>query len=386
MQAIIQPAAALTSPFAPPVGWIPLSPEYDPWDPIRSLQQYGRHELTSVELTVTHLCNMRCEHCAVGDSLTMTEAPHIPLELIFRRLDEVEHLDTLSFTGGEPTFLLQTVKDVLVPLMKYARARGIRTQLNSNVTMDYERYELLAPFLDVMHISFNYTEAANFHEVGFARTGRSIRTEATTKMYERMIDNARRLSAGGLFVSAESMINFRTYNKISDIHQLIVEMGCKRHEVHPMYPSSFASGLPVVTREQMLGSVETLLDHRDPYVWILFGTLPFFACSDQSVERRLVKRLATEPNVTIRNDPDGRNRVNVNLFTGDVYVTDFATVPSFGNVLEDRLDDVFAKWRDHPMQQAVNCHCPAAGCCGPNLLVSDMYYRDTDFTKRRAIP
>jgi radical SAM/CxCxxxxC motif protein YfkAB len=119
---------------------------------------------------------------------------------------------------------------------------------------------------------------------------------------------------------------------------------------------------------------------------MLFGTLPFFACSENEEERRLVRRLREENKVTVRNDPDGRNRVNVNMFSGDVYVTDFASVPSFGNIQQEKLDDVFAKWREHPMQQAVNCHCPAASCCGPNLLVSDMYYRDTDFKTRRAIP
>jgi radical SAM/CxCxxxxC motif protein YfkAB len=384
MQAISQPAAA--APFAPPAGWRALTPAYDPWDPIRSLQRFGRHELTSVEFTVTHLCNMRCEHCAVGDSLTMTEAPRVPMDLVFRRLDEVEHLETISMTGGEPTFSMDTVRNVLIPLLKYARARGIRTQLNSNVTMDYERYELIAPFLDVMHISFNYTEAEDFHRVGFARTGRNVRLETTSKMYDRMIDNAQKLSQGGLLVSAESMINFRTYNKITDIHRMIAEMGCQRHEVHPMYPSSFASGLPAITREQMFEAVETLLDTRNPDVWMLFGTLPFFACSENEEERRLVGKLREESNVTVRNDPDGRNRVNVNLFSGDVYVTDFAAVPAFGNIRNEKLDDVFAKWREHPMQQAVNCHCPAANCCGPNLLVSDMYYRDADFTKRQAIP
>ncbi|MFC5529346.1 radical SAM/CxCxxxxC motif protein YfkAB [Cohnella yongneupensis] len=377
---------SVAAPFSPPSDWKPLSPAYDPWDPIRSLSSHGRHMLTSVEFTVTHLCNMRCEHCAVGDSLTMTEAPHIPLDVIFRRLDEVEHLETISLTGGEPTFRMETVKEILLPLLKYARERGIRSQLNSNVTLDYERYELIAPYLDVMHISFNYTRAQDFHEVGFAKSGRNVRPDTTAKLYERMINNARRLSEGGLFVSAESMINYRTYNKITDIHDLIVEMGCKRHEVHPMYPSSFASGLPAITRDQMRASVEALLDHRNPDVWMLFGTLPFFACSESPEERGLVKRLMAEPNVTVRNDPDGRNRVNVNLFSGDVYVTDFAAIPPFGNVSKERLDDVFDRWQNHPMQRAINCHCPEASCCGPNLLVNDMYYKGADFMNRRAIP
>jgi radical SAM/CxCxxxxC motif protein YfkAB len=384
MHGFTAPAAAASARFAPPADLTPLSPEYDPWDPIRSLRRFGRHALTSVEFTVTHLCNMRCEHCAVGDSLTLTEAPHLPIDLILKRLDEVEHLETISLTGGEPTFREETVRNVLLPLLKYARERGIRSQLNSNVTLDYARYELIAPYLDVMHISFNYTTAEDFHTVGFARSDRPVGSAASSRLYERMIENASRLASEGLFVSAESMINFRTHAKMNEIHRLIVEMGCKRHEVHPMYPSSFAAGLPMLSREQMRETIESLLDHRNPDIWMLFGTLPFFACGDDPRERALVRRLANERNVTVRNDPDGRNRVNVNLFSGDVYVTDFASIPPFGNIKNERLDDVFARWQNHPVQGKVNCHCPSANCCGPNLLVSDMYFKDVDFTRRRA--
>jgi radical SAM/CxCxxxxC motif protein YfkAB len=384
MQAVIRSAGA-GLPFAPPADLPPLSPSYDPWDPLRSLRRWGRHRLTSVEFTVTHLCNMRCEHCAVGDSLTWKEAPSLPIDLVLRRLDEVEHLETISLTGGEPTFREETIDNLLLPLLKYARQRGIRTQLNSNVTLEYERYERIAPYLDVMHISFNYTEAADFHQVGFARSGRKVSSAAAGKMYERMVENARRLAEGGLFVSAESMINYRTWRRMPEIHRLIVEMGCARHEVHPMYPSSFASELPKLTKEQMRESIEALLDARDPNVWMLFGTLPFFACSDDPEERRLVKRLRAEPGVTVRGDPDGRNRVNVNLFTGNVYVTDFAPIPPFGNIRSEKLDDVFERWQQHPLQQGVSCHCPEASCCGPNLLVADMYYPNLDFTSRRAL-
>ena len=90
--------------------------------------------------------------------------------------------------------------------------------------------------------------------------------------------------------------------------------------------------------------------------------------------------------MTLRNDPDGRNRLNVNMFTGEVFVTDFADVPALGSIHHDKLDDVFMRWtKDHPLNRTVNCHCPAVSCCGPNLLVADMYYKGVDFKKRQAI-
>lgn len=365
---------------------IEITPSYDPWDPILSLREFGRHVLTSVEMTVTNLCNMRCEHCAVGDSLMLKEPEQIPLSVMLNSLDQVENLRTISITGGEPTFRKQTVDEVIVPLLQYAKARGVRSQINSNLTLDYERYEKLLPYLDVMHISFNYTSERDFHEVGFARSGHPVQEEVAKRMYFKMIKNSQKLSEAGMFISAESMINYRTHDKLPQIHRLIREMGCQRHEVHPMYAADFAEGLPVLPLEDMRTAIHSLLDARDPDLWMLFGTLPFFACNGEGEDAKLLRRLRQEPNVTVRNDPDGRNRVNVNMFTGDVYVTDFAAIPAFGNVRDMRLDDIFAEWlNNHPMNQKVNCHCDAAGCCGPNLLVADMYYKDIDFKSRKAI-
>lgn len=363
-----------------------MRPESDPWDPIHSFEQHKRYVLTSVEMTVTNLCNMRCEHCAVGELLVMSEGDTLPIDLMLKRLDEVEHLQTISLTGGEPSFSDKTIDKTIIPLLRYARERGLYSQLNSNLTLDYSKYERIAPYLDVMHISYNYTNEEDFHEICFAHSPHPVSRKVSGRLYERMIENAQRLSKGGLFVSAESMINYRTHQKLPEIHRQIVEMGCKRHEVHPMYPSSFAADLPKLELQDFRAAIHQLLDAKDPDIWMLFGTLPFFRCSDREEDHELLSRLIREPNVTVRNDPDGRNRLNVNLFNGDVFVTDFADVPALGSIFEDRLDDIFERWTtEHPLNRTINCHCPAASCCGPNLLVADMYYPDVDFKSRRAV-
>jgi len=368
-------------------GWgTDITPANDPLDPIYSLREHGRHVLTSVEFTVSQMCNMRCEHCAVGESLVMREGGKLPVETLLRRLDEIEHLKTICITGGEPAYSEETVRGYILPLLRYARERGLRSQLNSNLTLDYSRYEMIAPYLDVMHISFNYEGPDDFHRVGFVHSGHPVSLRTAEKMYNTMVENAVRLSKGGLFVSAESMINERTHTRLDRIHRLIVEMGCRRHEVHPMYASDFAANLPVLPLAAIREAIHRLLDRRDPGVWMLFGTLPFYQCSPDEEDRRLLSRLRSEPNVTVRNDPDGRNRLNVNCFTGEVFVTDFADVPALGNVHADRLDDVFDRWLQHPLCQSVNCHCPSVACCGPNLLVKHEYYADVDFTGRKALP
>jgi len=367
-------SAAVSAPFS----------IYDPWDPMHALRRYGRYRLTSVELTVTHLCNMRCEHCAVGDALVTSEAERLPLVLVLKRLEEAKYLETLSITGGEPSFSDRALKEYVLPILQYAKRRGLKTQVNTNLTLDYGRYELIAPYVDVMHITFNYENARDFYEIGFARTPRPVPFERASALFERMVDNARRLAASGVFVSAESMMNRRTHERLDRIHRLVAEMGCRRHEVHPMYASSFAAGLPTLSLAELRRAIGRLLDARDPNVWMLFGTLPFFACSDCPEDLELIMRLRQEPNVTVRNDPDGRIRLNVDVFSGNVFVTDFASLPALGNIRQDRLDDVLDRWLEHPLAKRFGCRCPEASCCGPNLLVADMYYKDTDFTARRA--
>lgn len=201
-----------------------------------------------------------------------------------------------------------------------------------------------------------------------------------------MIDNSRALAESGVMVSAETMLNKRTLPHLEAIHKQIVhEMKCGRHEIHPMYPSDFASSLETLSLEEVRASIHHLLDIRDPNTWMLFGTLPFYSCLQNEGDLSLLKRLAHEKMVTVRNDPDGRSRLNVNIFTGDIIVTDFGDTPPLGNIQEDQLTDVFNRWLQTKLATSLNCHCPEVRCLGPNVLVKDSYYPNIDFQKQKSV-
>lgn len=360
-----------------------MQPQYDPWDPFPLRQQKGQYHLTSVEFTVTQRCNMRCAHCAVGDTLTHAHHPPLPLPQLFQRLDEVEALRTLSLTGGEPFLDRTVVQQTVRPLLDYAKRRGLFTQVNTNLTLDLARYEEVADVVDVFHISHNAIDAEAFLAMGFAKSSASS-PQVAQRLYARIPENARSLAMQGAFVSAETMVNTHTHALLGQLHRDVVAMGCRRHEIHPMYAHSFATDLPILPLDDVRRAIHRLLDERDRQCWMLFGTLPFYACSDNEAHRALVARLHREPHVTVRNDPDGRNRLNINIFTGAVSMTDFADVPAIGNVLDTPLSTLFSRWQAHPLQQKVACYCPQATCCGPNLTVAHMYYPDVDFTTRKA--
>jgi len=363
-----------------------LTPNYDPWEAYMDITEHGKLTLSNIEFTTTNLCNMRCEHCAVGYTLKAKDDEGLPLELLLRRLEEIPHLRSLSITGGEPILSSKSVEHYVVPLLKYASERGVRTQINSNLTLDIERYAPIIPYLDVLHISHNWGTEEDFIEGGFARMERKPTIEQRKQLFQRMIQNSRTLAENGVMVSAETMLNKRTLPHLEHIHRQIVdEMKCQRHEIHPMYPSDFASSLETLSLDEFRASIHKLLDIRNKDIWMLFGTLPFYSCMGKEEDLQLLKRLSSEKNVSVRNDPDGRSRLNINIFTGDVIVTDFGDTPPLGNIQDDMLIDVFDKWLHTKLATSLNCHCPEVQCLGPNVLVKNSYYKDTNFQKRKSL-
>lgn len=362
-----------------------ISPSYDPWEAYLDVEQHGGLTLSNIEFTTTTLCNMRCAHCAVGYTLQTKDPEALPIDLILKRLDEIPHLKTLSITGGEPMLSKKSVQNYVIPLLKYAHERGVRTQMNSNLTIDGDRYLAIAPYLDVLHISHNWGTIEEFVETGFSMMERKPTFDQRAALFERMIENSRMLAEQGVMVSAETMLNKKTLPYLEKIHhQIVHEMKCARHEVHPMYPSDFASALTTLSLEEIRDAIHHLLHIRDENTWMLFGTLPFYPCSLNKEDQELLQRLRTAPNVTLRNDPDGRSRLNINIFTGEVIVTDFGDAPALGNINQDTLPAIFDKWLESDLAKSLNCHCPAVKCLGPNVLVKNMYYKDALFVSGSA--
>ncbi|UXR77730.1 MULTISPECIES: radical SAM/CxCxxxxC motif protein YfkAB [unclassified Staphylococcus] len=353
----------------------------DPWEPYRDIEQHGQLTLSNVEFTTTNLCNMRCSHCAVGYTLQTRDPDPLPMSLILKRLDEIPTLRTISITGGEPMFSKKSIRDVVKPLLQYAKRRGIYVQMNSNLTLPLDRYLDIAEYIDVMHISHNWGTIETFTEVGFGAMEKKPPLQARTRLFEQMLSNAQTLSEQGMFVSAETMLNKQTAPYLEKIHKEVVQtMKCQRHEIHPMYPADFASQLEVLSLTEMKNAIHQLLDFRDPNVWMLFGTLPIFPCLDSEEDTVLRQRLQQAPNVSMRNDPDGRSRLNVNVFTGNVIVTDFGDeTGTLANIQTDTLTSVFDKWLASSLSNSINCHCPHVSCLGPNVLVKNMYYPNEDF-------
>lgn len=350
--------------------WEPLTGRRDPWRPV----------LTSVEITVTNQCHLRCVHCAVGELLVSRETRRLPVPVLTAVLDRVEHLTTLSLTGGELSISDDLVDNWVLPLLQYAHRRGVSTQVNTHLTSRLDRYLRMVPWVSVFHMTWNYRDAADF--AALTRTAPA----AAGRLFDRIQENAAALAAQGALVSAETMMTPETLPQLGAFSHRLAALGCRRMEVHPRYPTRFARHLPVVSLDAMRSGIDRFLDDRAPGLWVLFGTFPFLPCSPDPRDRALWQRVRAAADVTVRNDPDGRCRINLDATSGDLRVTDFADLPPLGNVLQgDDPQACFAAWQDHPAYAPYNCCCPEAGCAGVNLLVAETWLPGVDFRTRRAV-
>jgi radical SAM/CxCxxxxC motif protein YfkAB len=301
----------------------------------------------------------------------------LPLDLILRRLDDVPTLTTLSLTGGEPSLRPQTLTRLVLPLVRYAKARGLSVQVNTNLTLPWSRYEPLLPWVDVFHTSLNAADAATF--VAQALGPLAVGTKAE-HLFARLLENIRTLVRHDAYVSVETMLSPTTVPHLLAIHDLIASLGVQRQEVHPLYAAGFGTRLPTLPRAMLAHAVAELLDARSPDVTLLFGTLPFYWCQATPKEAELLRRLSLTPGVHVRNDPDGRNRLNVSAFTGAVRVTDFRPDVVVGDIRTEDLLTVYRRWRRSEAAEALSCRCPLIGCLGPNMLVRAMYYAEATFS------
>ena len=63
-----------------------LTPQYDPWEAYMDVQEYGKLTLTNIEFTTTYLCNLRCEHCAVGYTLQPEGSGWVAFRITFQTI------------------------------------------------------------------------------------------------------------------------------------------------------------------------------------------------------------------------------------------------------------------------------------------------------------
>ena len=127
---------------------------------------------SAVQVEVTSACNLRCAMCLVRYRPPVNKlAGAMPLAILRGLLADLPGLRQLTLQGlGEPLLAPD-----LLPMVRYAKQRGVRVGFNSNATLLNGRRaaELVDSGLDWLHVSIDGAQAETFESI---RDGASFDT------------------------------------------------------------------------------------------------------------------------------------------------------------------------------------------------------------------
>ena len=183
------------------------------------------------KVELTRACNHACSYCYnyVRDP---DEEKGLPKEQKRRNLDVIldeidqNNIGTVIFTGGEPAI----VRDLLLQGVRGARQRGIRSGLNTNLTVmkDGDVAQLAEEGLGSMLVSFPSYNRAVFNAI----------TNGSSKSYDRFLENLRRAREAELFCTVNMVVTTENAGQVYETGKFLHErFGVTEFTATPVSPT-----------------------------------------------------------------------------------------------------------------------------------------------------
>ncbi|MGP3999317.1 radical SAM/SPASM domain-containing protein [Streptomyces sp. 8N706] len=285
----------------------------------------GTGHLKAVEIGVTARCNFRCSYCGAYD---LTEKKLLSPTDVFGVLDNLPDLERVKLSGGE--VLLQF--DSCVEIIRYATARGLETQVNTNGTLlDEDRFAQLEDAgLGVMHFSLNHTDAAR-HSAFYG---------VKERFFDKIVEAIERAVASpSIEAVVETILFDETRDAMTDIHRFVADRGVTLHEIQMEIPSMHEGYSSTLPREEILQVIGDVVRNRDPRTTLYFSCLSaYFGASGEAW--KTLRPLFSDPGVINSTCIEGKAQLHVHS-NGDVMICELGCPEVIGNVFQDNLLTLF---------------------------------------------
>ena len=123
--------------------------------------------IKNLYLEVTRKCTLQCEHCLRGES----EAKQMSVETVENTLKEIQRIDTLLLSGGEPLLNIEVLEALPEQIRKH-KVQVERIGIITNGTVMTKRHiEALKKLKDVCSSFEFYLSSDLFHRLEWQRLG-----------------------------------------------------------------------------------------------------------------------------------------------------------------------------------------------------------------------
>ena len=159
--------------------------------------------LKNMMIEITNKCNQRCPICEA--SVAKRKKVNMDIGFGLKIIDALinDGIETISFTGGEPTLCWSE----LVTMLKYCKERHIPTRVYTNgIELNRKKIDILETCLDDTVISLDSM---------IPKTVRKIR--GTDKNLSKCLDNIKLITESKIRVIIISVCSSVNYNELSDL-------------------------------------------------------------------------------------------------------------------------------------------------------------------------
>jgi MoaA/NifB/PqqE/SkfB family radical SAM enzyme len=200
-----------------------------------------------MRISVTYLCNLRCEHCYVPEDFRVHYKEvlgdkELSVERITGFIDELienHGLKKVSVTGGEP--LLKPVWARTKAVLSHANQRGLNAQLNTGGLGQIPIPDIVSLFDDPSKLMFQFSlDGSKAETVDRFRGHRGVFDSALRQMAEAV--------QAGAKVQVRFTINESNYDEALDTYRVAASIPVDQFKVKPM----FAAGTAIENQDKLI--------------------------------------------------------------------------------------------------------------------------------------
>jgi MoaA/NifB/PqqE/SkfB family radical SAM enzyme len=295
--------------------------------------------LESLEIGVTSRCNFNCRYCcAYGKEMKDEFSAEDVIEII----RDLKDLKRVKLSGGEVLICF----DTCVEIVKYCRQRGIEIQINSNGSLlnDKKIDTLVDAGLTYLHISLNFTNGSDFAR--FYNIDQNV--------FDHIIDVIRYCALQkDLDTIVETIIFPETEEHICNVHNLISDLGIKKHEIQLGIPVMHNDWKTLTATSDLIRVTKMVIDNKREQTDL------YFSCMKANLQEHVfntIKEFAQNKNgVHFPGCIEGRRQLHLHA-NGDVLICELGYPVVINNVYMNMSLTEMLKNPPEILKKFIECH------------------------------
>ena len=314
------------------------------------LLQFSKDKKPVIVWNITKKCNLKCIHC-YSKSTILKGNQELTTDDGFKLIDDISSfgVPVLLFSGGEPL-----MRDDIIPLLEYAKRKGLRTVLSTNGTLLNDEITKKLKEVNISYIGISID--------GMKKTNDYFR--GVDGSFEKAIQGVKLCKKYNIKVGLRFTINKHNMNEIKSIFDLMINEKISRVCFYHLVYSGRAHNLVSddLTHEETRKVVDTIISEtkkaHDKGIKLEVLTVDNHCDGPYLYLKLLKENPKRSKEVYELLKMNGGNSTGVGIgcisWDGEIYADQFWRHYSFGNIKYNHFSEIWNNIKDPIMKGLKN--------------------------------